>query len=53
MVSVVAQNNLMQPFANCRDRLVHPATKFCLNGTQLRHHSLLGRLIGIGAAVAR
>src|SRR5262245_4354005 len=43
MVSVVADDNLLQPFTDGRNRLVHSVAELGFNRTQLRHHPFLGR----------
>jgi len=43
MVLEITEGHLLQPFADLRGRLVHPATKFRLDRVQPRHHPLLRR----------
>src|SRR5262249_51647964 len=40
VVLVVTDDNLMQPFTDGRDRLVHPIAQLRFNRSQLRNHPL-------------
>jgi len=55
MVSVVSEDNLLQPLTDGRHRLVHPMTQLGFNRSQLRNHPLLGRFApdDEGATLAR